>query len=520
MNEPAKPLSEQAKVDESTEELIVKKIKEIIHDTHSEELVISLCGFIGTDIHKVAKRLKYILENKFEYNADILEPSNYIKEKSKEGSGLNKNTMPSFEYIKALIDGGNSLREQYGHSILAELAIQKIAFDRLKHKEPEKYTSRRHCYIVDSLKNKEELELLRLVYRDVHYAIGVFSSIDIRKKNLGERNMSEVEIDKLIDRDSGEEVPHGQKVRDTFTQSDFFLRLDSYSGEELDNRLERFLNLIFCTKVITPTVEETAMYQAFSAAGNSACLSRQVGAALTDYKGEILSIGWNDVPKTGGGLYQTNYEDPLGKNDNRCYSIGKGCWNDKEKNIISTELVNILIQEDIVNEDKREIALDRIRNSKIKQLVEFSRAIHAEMHAIITGCQTAGERVKEGMLFITTYPCHNCARHIIVAGVKKVYYIEPYRKSLTIKLHSDAITEDEKDDGKVKILMYDGVAPEKYLQLFKMYHHKRKEENGSGDAVEPNLKSARPKVTLSLEAIPVLELKVSEQLEKKGLKIE
>ncbi|HEX7844797.1 MAG TPA: hypothetical protein VF476_03290, partial [Chitinophagaceae bacterium] len=140
MPEAAKPLPVE-QIDESADELIIKKIKEIIHDTHSEELVISLCGFIGTDIHKVSKRLKYILENKFEYDADILEPSNYIKDKSKEGHNLDKGTMPSFDYIKALIDGGNSLRVQYGHSILAELAIQKIAFDRLKQKkEAEKYS--------------------------------------------------------------------------------------------------------------------------------------------------------------------------------------------------------------------------------------------------------------------------------------------------------------------------------------------------------------------------------------------
>ena len=60
----------------------------------------------------------------------------------------------------------------------------------------------------------------------------------------------------------------------------------------------------------------------------------------------------------------------------------------------------------------------KVRNSKIKSIVEFSRAIHAEMHAIITASQTAGERGRDGSLYITTYPCHNCARHIIVAGIK------------------------------------------------------------------------------------------------------
>ncbi|HEX3935641.1 MAG TPA: deaminase, partial [Puia sp.] len=202
---------------------------------------------------------------------------------------------------------------------------------------------------------------------------------------------------------------------------------------------------------------------------------------------------------------------------NRCFNMGLGCWNDKEKNLISEELVNTLIKEKLIPEEKRALAYQKIRQSKIKELVEFSRAIHAEMHAIISGCLNAAGKVQGGMLFITTYPCHNCARHIIVAGIKKVYYIEPYRKSLTTKLHADAITENENDKEKVTILMYDGIAPSRYLQLFKMYNHKRKD--GTGEAIEPDLKTAKPKTTLSLEAIPVLELTVSKQLEKKGLKI-
>ncbi|MDR3713300.1 MAG: hypothetical protein P4L51_10825 [Puia sp.] len=286
MTESAKPLlqpAEFASESPSEQSDIMRKIAEIIKDTHSEELILSLCGFIGTDIHKVSRRLKHILENTFAYNTKIISLSDYIKERAEKAKGMNKDTTPCYDYIRRLIEGGNDLRMEYGNSILSELAVQKMAFDRLRDKEEDKgkgYRTRRRCYIIDSIKNTEELELLRIVYRDIHYAIGVFSSMEIRRANLKGKQLKEAQIDTLIDRDSGEEITHGQKVRETFTQSDFFLRLDSYSMEELDNRLERFLHLVFSTKVVTPTVEETAMYQASSAAGNSACLSRQVGAAL------------------------------------------------------------------------------------------------------------------------------------------------------------------------------------------------------------------------------------------------
>jgi hypothetical protein len=51
-----------------------------------------------------------------------------------------------------------------------------------------------------------------------------------------------------------------------------------------------------------------------------------------------------------------------------------------------------------------------------------------------SGVSTIGSR-----LFVTTYPCHYCARHIVSAGVYEVQYIEPYPKSRAIDMHGDAI---------------------------------------------------------------------------------
>jgi len=37
-------------------------------------------------------------------------------------------------------------------------------------------------------------------------------------------------------------------------------------------------------------------------------------------------------------------------------------------------------------------------------------------------------------------------QHIVVAGVRRVVYIEPYKKSQAIRLHGDAITLDDHGD--------------------------------------------------------------------------
>ena len=424
---------------------------------------------------------------------------------------------PGFDKIQAQIDVGNDLREAYGSSILAELAVNAIRLDREKHKVNSgspTYAPRKVCHIIDSIKNQEELDLLRMVYREMLYVVGVFSPLEQREENLKGKGLDSGQVYKLIDRDSGEESKTGQTVRDTFPQCDFFLRMDSGTDSQLAFRVERFLHLILGTKIITPTLNESAMYAAASAAANSACLSRQVGAALTTSAGEIISTGWNDVPRKGGGLYFSNPQDSTGENDKRCWNREGGkCFNDAEKILFADQLMEVLnkyIPSDKVDDAKGALA----SFSKLRGLIEFSRSIHAEMHAILNAGKVAGGKIVDGKLFVTTYPCHSCARHIVAAGISEVYYIEPYRKSLAIKLHGDAISERENDIGKVQLLPFDGVAPGRYLDLFKVRLDSRK-INGMMIKVAP--KDAKPRLEKSMQAFPELEGLVVQSLARHRL---
>lgn len=421
----------------------------------------------------------------------------------------------SFAKINSQIDAGNKLREEYGLSVLAELAVERIRVEREKFKqetEASSYAPRRICHIIDSVKNKEELALLKLVYRDMLYVVGVFSPLTIRERNLSSKNrLRPGDVYTLIDRDSGEESKAGQTVSDTFPQSDFFLRIDGVTDSESSKKVERFLHLILGTKVITPTAAESAMYAAAMASANSGCLSRQVGAAVTDADENILSIGWNDVPKFGGGLYLG------GEGDNRCWNHAGGkCFNDEEKDMFADELVGALAG--IIPFGSEETVRKLLRkNSKLGGLIEFSRAIHAEMHAILSAGRAAGGKIAGGKLFVTTYPCHSCARHIIASGIKEVHYIEPYRKSLAIKLHGDAISEAELDSAKVRVLAYDGVAPAKFLSLFRVAPNSRKAD---GKLIKIALQDAMPRIEKSLESLPSREAIVVASLIGKKLLIE
>lgn len=484
---------------------------EMISSTHTEELVIALCGPIGSPLHNVGRAIERMLLDSFGYtDCTYLKLSEFIAEHA-GAIEMSIPATPSFDHIQTLITAGNGLREKYGNGILAELAVNHIRLDRERHKtesKSSKYAPRRVVHIIDSIKNKEELALLKHVYRDMLYVVGVFAPLEIREANLKKMGLKTPQIHTLIDRDSGEESDAGQTVNDTFPNCDFFLRTGDGTDSQLNQRVERFIHLILGTRVITPTLAETAMYSAAMASANSACLSRQVGAAITDEDGDILSIGWNDVPRVGGGLYT----DPT--NDHRCWNLEGGkCFNDDEKEILARELLSEL--SDVIHPDKIETAKGILKRAgKLRGLIEFSRAIHAEMHAILNAGKTAGMRIANGKIFVTTYPCHSCARHIVASGIKEVYYIEPYRKSLAVKLHGDAISEQEFDTKKVRILAYDGVAPSRYLTLFKVPPNSRKRD---GKLITIALKDASPRLKKSMEALPALEGLVVESLRKKDL---
>lgn len=510
-----------------------------IKDSVTPEIIIALCGPIGSPLHETAEQISFSLK-KYGYKTYDIRLSDLIRINSKYTS-INIDESTNLKKFKSLITVGDKLREIYGSDILAKLAIAKISAERKKNfgefddivnesskGEASKIKNQKICHIIDSVKNSSELELLKSIYGKMIFSIGVFSPLEARRENLSKINRLSIEdIAELINTDSGEEFDHGQSVRDTFPKCDYFLRVDSGLAEpgnadakgQILSKLERFFKLIFRSSVISPTEEENAMYAATSAARNSACLSRQVGAAVTSSSGELLSTGWNDVPRNGGGLYgkqsiRLKVIDP----DHRCYTLqNRNCSNDAEKRILAEVVIDSLVQEKIIPVKKREAAIQTIiKNSRLKDLIEFSRAVHAEMHAILGASRVAGERILGGKIFVTTYPCHSCARHIIASGISEVYFIEPYRKSLALKLHSDAMTESViETDEKVKLIQFDGVAPTRFLELFESGSRKSK----AGVLELATEGAAMPVDSVSLKAIPKLEQVVIAEVDSNKLNL-
>jgi deoxycytidylate deaminase len=473
-----------------------------LNERLTEEFVIALVGPVGSGCTKVSQLLADIFEHDYEYIVHCYKLSDYIAENAGLVEKEIKNGMRAGERIKEMQAVGDELRRVCGKSYLAAKAVEKIAEKR--HAEglgktiggqlvPKQF---RRLHIIDSLKHPEELELLRATYGDIFWLIGVFAPLTVREKRLEfQEHLDKAQIEAIIRRDYSEEQDHGQKVRNVFYQADYFVRNDQENTNRLKQGIARFVEILFGAPVHTPTIDESSMYAAYAEAAKSACLSRQVGAAIVTINGELIGSGRNDVPRFGGGLYS---EDD-GENDHRCHLwMDRRCHNDKKKDSLYQQIFTQLSDSSLLSKDASVDSVTKaLKTTDVKSLIEYSRAVHAEMDAIISVARTHKAGLLHATLYTTTFPCHSCARHIVASGIKRVIFIEPYPKSLAGELHRDAISENEGDqDKKVLFLQYSGIAPKHILKLFNAGLTRK---NTDGKLKMFDKKTAKPVIAVSLD---------------------
>lgn len=441
----------------------IEKVEDIplVTERRTEEIVFGMVGPIASGVSFASSILAEMLKNDYGYTGGILKVSDVINSSS-ELAGVQK-VDPSDEHrITKLQNTGNELRKRFGERYLAEACVRQINMQR--GSAGGLPAARRHFTILDSLKNPQEVAALREVYEDAFWLIGVFAPDEVRKKRLQSVGLKEPKIVEILDRDQSEGLEFGQNVRQTIEAADFYIRNDGDNDAAVRKALGRFLEILFSVGVQTPTRDELAMQTAMSIATGSACLSRQVGAAIVSKAGEIIGQGMNDVPKYGGGLYSSE----AGDNDNRCWKWkSKECHNDLHKKKLLSKIQLSLAEQDVLKKDADKGIATAISKAGVKDLIEFSRSVHAEMEAIVSVARSGKVGLVGSTLYTTTFPCHNCARHIVASGIDRVIYIEPYTKSLALQLHDDAISTNEADAGKkVLFLQYEGVAPRNIIRLF------------------------------------------------------
>ncbi|WP_249696555.1 anti-phage dCTP deaminase [Stappia sp. WLB 29] len=433
----------------------------VIEKHRSKEIFIAVVGPVGAGSTRVIDTLKRACIESG-YKTETIKASLLIRKWHEENTGnlLPDTAEKTLEKIVEYQNAGDQMRAKDAAEV-ARCVLREIAERRAKatdfHYErgkPVPPDNEKRAYLIDSIRHPAEVHLLRRTYGSAFALVGVVCEESRRKKRILEKYFTKPQhkkpevtkkVEAFMKRDSDDlDNKRGQHVSEAFFEADYFVdnSIDDPEGEKstLDEPLGRLVNIIAHDKIIRPTIEETAMHHAHSAKVRSACLSRQVGAALVDADGTVVATGVNEVPVAGGGVYGEGFELARFQEDHRCvFRETAFCSNNSHQNKIIDELIESLTELSNVT-NKQELA-SRIRRTRLGSLIEFSRAVHAEMDALLSagreGVSTVGTR-----LFVTTFPCHYCARHIVGAGVYEVQYIEPYPKSLALDLHDDAIETD------------------------------------------------------------------------------
>ncbi|AMP02127.1 cytidine and deoxycytidylate deaminase zinc-binding region family protein [Collimonas arenae] len=463
-----------------------------LHGRASKELIVAFMGAVGCGLARIVTECEKQLEE-LGYKVIKIKLSDFIKSQI-DAKKIEIPVPDKTNRYLSYQSGGNLLRKEYGNEIMAEYALNQIGRHRIAidteladlTKEPP-----RVAYLIDQIKHPEEVMLFRMVYRNLFYLIGVMSIHEDRKSRLVDEGLQHDLIESIINRDRKESDKFGQQLERSFKLADYFMHNPLGNVELIPQQASRFFNLVHGHNGITPTKHEHAMYVAHSTALKSSCLSRQVGAVITDKSNRVIAVGTNDVPQYGGGLYTTE-----SGTDDRCFQHRRICENSAEKKLRKQRIKEGIAKEfPTIFSDKKML---KVADSKIDELVElvfaqsgipdlieFSRAVHAEMDAIVSLSRGGGGSTVGASLYATTFPCHNCARHIIAAGIEKVYYIEPYEKSLAPEAHNDSVIvldhdHDEATQGKiekVKFIHFSGVGPRLFPELF-LRERGRKDDDG------------------------------------------
>lgn len=461
------------------------------------ELFFAVVGPVGADSDSVCSGLESVL-GRFDYRLHTIR---VIEELNRIEGYLENESEFYDKKLKKRMDEGDRFRKETGRDeALALLALDNVRRFR-KRKDSESVTTRQ-AYLFRSLKRPEEVTALRRIYGSNLVIIGIHSPRDNRIENLAEsiahsrfsaqRDRYRDLAESLIIRDESDETTeHGQQLRKAFPLADFFL--DSSKVQTIETEIERFLSLLFGKPVVTPTKNELGMAHAYIASLRSAELGRQVGAAIIDNDGSLIAVGTNEVPKAGGGGYFDG-DSPDGRD--WCQGFDSS---DHYRRANLGELLSALSKQRYLRKNLQDIPTNElikrvtpaIRQTRTMQLIEFIRATHAEVSALMDAAGR-GASIKGCTMYVTTFPCHECACNIVSSGIGRVVYIEPYAKSLAVELHDDSIQLDtDKDPNKVPFVPFLGVSPRNYSNIFQMSPRKSKD----GKLIDWKAASANPRVS-------------------------
>ncbi len=392
---------------------------------------------------------------------------------------LIKNWKAKHQETKIIIDSlKNSLelmffKEKY--SAFYTIATNKSEYERklyLKNKITEHFNEH---YSQDEINTHVEnlISLDDSEYKGGQVNDGKFSFPDIENCiQKSDYHIFYSQVAKVIENQKNErELKFNEVIKvDSSDKVKLTKELENYHNLDLKQQLAKLIALIHQPGIITPTAFERTMQVAFNAKVNSGCISRQVGAVVTDKSYSVKAIGWNDIPRFQIPCNLRNANDLIkGNNSNHFSDFEKG----EEGKYKDGQTFREKITKEFSKIDNEKLegkhcsfCFKTFHNAfEGEKNQVHTRSLHAEENAMLQITKYGGQGIKNGNLFTTASPCELCSKKAFQLGIKRIYYIDPYPGIATTHILTNA------KDVKVrpKLLMFQGAVGKAYHKLYEPF---------------------------------------------------
>lgn len=365
-------------------------------------------------------------------------------------------------------------------AILARRANGFIKAFRRKNRENNENV-KKTLLCIDAIRNPYEATYFQDRY-NAFYLVAINTDYEERRRRLSkEWGLSDKQFSDLYNK----EYPK-LKGNDVFTKIDIGACCElgdihiNNPKEVSDNKyflteqLVKYVTLMKHPGLITPSAIERCMQVAYNAKLNSGCLSRQVGAVITDAAFSIKAVGWNSTPEHQVPCnlrHLVRYFNNLDENEFSSFEMND---NEFSKTLKSKydDLVNFAKNQ---NKSKTVSSYDVVKAlggrhypycfkdvyQKSNQV--HTRSLHAEENAFLQLAKNGGEGIKGGNLFTTASSCVLCSKKAYHLGIKNIYYIIPYPDIAQSHIISFGKPDNEHNP---KNILFSGAIGRAYTSLY------------------------------------------------------
>lgn len=311
-----------------------------------------------------------------------------------------------------------------------------------------KYKKNKHesaYFVIDAFRNPFEVMFFRERY-SAFYLMSVNCSDEDRKDRLlhSEIRMSIPDIKKQDEKENPDDLVKdlksfvSQNISACIEKSDLHIHNpgehNNFDHNEVKGQIIKYISLIQHPGLITPSRDEKLMQIAHTAKLNSGCISRQVGAVVTNKQQSLRAIGWNSVPDGQVPCLLRNSENLINSHDIMAYSKYEKTNTDFKQQMTIMKytpdsnfgLNNPFCFKDVKNTiDVPESLRDHPSIKKMNNQV-YTRSLHAEENAFLQMAKYGGDALEGGTLYSTASPCELCSKKAFQLGIRTIIYIDPY----------------------------------------------------------------------------------------------